>query len=82
MQLTQDQERDAVIEDAIATGKFPASRAPVYARAWDAKPEATKRLIARMAAGLPPDAKASVPAPVEVTEGEMEDLFGIRKGEG
>lgn len=44
--------RDAVIEAAVSDGKFTAARAEHYRKAWDADPEATNRLIGRLAGGL------------------------------
>lgn len=48
------QDRDAAIEKAVVSGKFPPARREHYERLWDADPEGTKALIASLATGLIP----------------------------
>jgi hypothetical protein len=45
--------RDAIIEQAILAGKFPPTRRDHYRALYDADPEGTRGLIARLASALP-----------------------------
>jgi hypothetical protein len=55
-------ERDRLINAAIAAGKFPESRRAHYARLYDAQPQATARFIDTLAAGVVPDVTVPEPA--------------------
>lgn len=44
--------RDAIIEQAIHEGKFPPARRDHYRALYDADPEGTRGLIARLASAL------------------------------
>lgn len=47
-------ERDDVLKQAMADGKFPPARRDHYARLWDADPEGTRALVAALAPNLIP----------------------------
>ncbi|HEY5333045.1 MAG TPA: hypothetical protein VIJ21_05800 [Solirubrobacterales bacterium] len=66
-QKKQDQEREAALAEAVAVGKFPASRMPVYRELWEKAPTATAKLIAELAVGTPPDDR---PPPITAEEAE------------
>src|SRR4051794_30780933 len=48
------QARDTFLDEAIAAGKFPASRRHNYAVLFDVNPESARQLVAKLAAGIPP----------------------------
>ena len=53
-QRTLDNERDEVIDQAVRSGKFSASRKPHWQRVWDADPNGTREIIAGLTPNVVP----------------------------
>ncbi len=51
------EERDQVLAQAVADGKFPPARKELYARLWDSDPEGTRQVIAGLARNVIPTAE-------------------------
>ncbi|MFC3504818.1 head maturation protease, ClpP-related [Micromonospora krabiensis] len=67
------EERDSVIAQAVADGKFPPARKPHYERAWDADPEGARELIAGLAKNVVP--VAALGYAVDATDADFELEF-------
>ncbi|NUW45551.1 head maturation protease, ClpP-related [Nonomuraea rhodomycinica] len=73
--------RDRVLDDAIASGKFPPARREHWARLWDADPDGTRDTLANLAEGTVPLADLGEPGGDDLTaDTEFDHLFSRKAG--